>query len=115
MASVAAFYPAQPRRVADWPSVWRGLFGERLRNTIYGWPEPAFDVPLRTRRVLGFTVHIVSDPDAVERIMLTSIGRGRGLAQAAADRRANVRPRRGCRDGAADGRCRTARGRGLAG
>lgn len=70
MASVAAFYPAQPRRVADWPSVWRGLFGERLRNTIYGWPEPAFDVPLRTRRVLGFTVHIVSDPDAVERIML---------------------------------------------
>ncbi|MCA1661632.1 MAG: cytochrome P450 [Novosphingobium sp.] len=70
MASAVAFYPAQPRRVADWPSVWRGFFGERLRNTIYGWPEPAFDVFARTRRVLGFTVHIVSDPDAVERVML---------------------------------------------
>lgn len=50
--------------------VWRGFFGERLRNTIYGWPEPAFDVAIRTRQVLGFTVHIVSDPDAVERVLL---------------------------------------------
>jgi len=72
MATAAAFYPAQPRRVAAWPSVWRGFFGERLRNTIYGWPEPAFDLPVRTRRVLGFTVHIVSQPDAVERVMLSN-------------------------------------------
>lgn len=72
MASEAPFYPAQPRRVEDWPTVWRGFFGERLRNTVYGWPEPAFDVPLRTRRVLGYTVHIINDPDAVERIMLTN-------------------------------------------
>lgn len=72
MASTSPFYPVQPRRVADWPGVWRGFFGERLRNTIYGWPESAFDAPLRTRRVLGFTVHIVNDPDAVERVMLTN-------------------------------------------
>jgi cytochrome P450 len=70
MASVAPFYPAQPRRVPDWPAVWRGFFGERLRNTVYGWPEPAFDVPIRTRKVLGFTVHILNDPDAIERVML---------------------------------------------
>src|SRR5687768_2263417 len=70
MASVAAFYPAQPRRVRDWTPTWLGFFGERLRNTIYGWPEPAFDTLIRTRKVLDLTVHIVSDPDAVERILL---------------------------------------------
>ena len=70
MATVAAFYPVQPRRVRDWTPTWRGFFGERLRNTIYGWPEPAFDTLIRTRKVLGFTVHIVSEPDAVERILL---------------------------------------------
>jgi len=70
MASAAAFYPAQPRRTPDWQGTWRGFFGERLRNTVYGWPEPAFDVTMRTRKVLGFTVHIVSAPDAVERVML---------------------------------------------
>ena len=74
MATVAAFYPVQPRRVRDWTPTWRGFFGERLRNTIYGWPEPAFDTLVRTRKVLGFTVHIVSEPDAVERILLGNKG-----------------------------------------
>jgi cytochrome P450 len=72
MASAPAFVPVQPRRTPDWVPSWRGFFGERLRNTIYGWPEPAFDLPIRTRKVLGFTVHIVSDPPAVERILLTN-------------------------------------------
>ncbi len=49
---------------------WRGLFGERMRNTIYGWPEPAFDEFYRKRRILGFTVHIVTDPDMVGRVLL---------------------------------------------
>lgn len=66
------FIPVQPPRTADWVPVWRGFFGERLRNTVHGWPEPAFDVPHKTRRVLGFTVHIVSRPEAVERILLTN-------------------------------------------
>ena len=70
MATAPLFEPVQPLRTRDWVPVWRGFFGERLRNTIYGWPEPAFDVPIRTRRVLGFTVHIVSQPDAVERVLL---------------------------------------------
>ena len=70
MATSPLFEPIQPRRTRDWVPVWRGFFGERLRNTVYGWPEPAFDVPIRTRKVLGFTVHIVSEPGAVERVLL---------------------------------------------
>ncbi|WP_195908570.1 cytochrome P450 [Novosphingobium sp. Gsoil 351] len=70
MATAPLFEPVQPMRTPDWVPVWRGFFGERLRNTIYGWPEPAFDADIRTRRVLGFTVHIVSQPAAVERVLL---------------------------------------------
>lgn len=70
MATLAPFVPVQPPRTADWSPGWRGLFGERLRNTIYGWPESAFDEFYRKRRVLGFTVHIVTDPDLVERVLL---------------------------------------------
>lgn len=70
--AAAPFFPAQPPRTADWLPAWRGFFGERLRNTIYGWPEPAFDVPYRTRKVLGFTVHVIFEPEAVERVMLTN-------------------------------------------
>ncbi len=72
MASQARFVPAIPPRTPDWVSVWRGFTGERLRNSVHGWPEPAFDVPIKTRRVLGFTVHIVSEPAAVERVLLTN-------------------------------------------
>lgn len=72
MATAPAFVPVQPPRTRDWAPTWRGFFGERLRNAIYGWPEPAFDLPIRTRKVLGFTVHILSDPDAVERVLLTN-------------------------------------------
>ncbi len=70
MASIAPFIPAQPLRTPDWVPTWRGFFGERLRNTVYGWPEAAFEMTHRTRRVLGFTVHIVVTPDAVQRVLL---------------------------------------------
>ena len=40
MATSAHFVPVQPPRTADWMPGWRGLFGERLRNTVYGWIEP---------------------------------------------------------------------------
>lgn len=69
MAS-AAFTPVQPARTGGWVPIWRGFFGERLRNSIYGWPEPAFDLWHYTREVMGFTVHIVTHPDAVERVLL---------------------------------------------
>ncbi len=64
------FIPVQPARTADWVPTWRGFFGERLRNSIYGWPEPAFDMRHRVRRVLGFNVHIIAEPDAVQRVLL---------------------------------------------
>jgi cytochrome P450 len=70
MASSPLFTPVQPLRTPDWVPPWRGFFGERLRNTVYGWPEPAFDVFYRKRKILGFTVHIVTDPDSVGRVLL---------------------------------------------
>jgi cytochrome P450 len=70
MASSPLFTPVQPLRTPDWVPTWRGLFGERLRNTVYGWPEPAFDTFYRKRKILGFTVHIVTDPDSVGRVLL---------------------------------------------
>ena len=72
MATLPRFVPVQPPRTPDWVSVWRGFAGERLRNSVHGWPEPAFDVLHKRRKVLGFTVHIVSDPAAVERVLLTN-------------------------------------------
>ncbi len=72
MATLPRFVPVQPPRTPDWVSVWRGFAGERLRNSVHGWPEPAFDVLHKRRKVLGFTVHIVSEPAAVERVLLTN-------------------------------------------
>jgi cytochrome P450 len=46
------------------------IVGERLKNSVYGWPEPAFDMRHRARRVLGFTVHILADPGDVQRVLL---------------------------------------------
>jgi cytochrome P450 len=50
--------------------VWRGFFGERARNAIYGWSERAFDSWHMTRNILGYTVHIPLHPDAVQRVLL---------------------------------------------
>jgi cytochrome P450 len=70
MATTAPFIPAQPARTPDWVPTWRGLFGERLRNGVYGWPEPAFDVLHRRRDMMGLRVHLITDPDMVGRVML---------------------------------------------
>ncbi len=70
MATLAPFIPAQPLRTADWVPTWRSFFGERLRNSVYGWPEPAFDGKYRLRRVLGFNIHLIADPDDVQRVLL---------------------------------------------
>lgn len=70
MVSVAPFIPVIPPRSRDWIPPWRTLFGERLRNTVYGWPEQAFDITHRKREIFGFTVHLVFDPDDVQRVLL---------------------------------------------
>jgi cytochrome P450 len=70
MATRMTFTPAQPSRVPDWIPSWRGMFGERLRNALYGIPEPAFDVPYQKRRLFGMPMYIVSDPDMIGRVFL---------------------------------------------
>lgn len=70
MASAAPFIPVQPLRLARWAPTWRGFFGERLRNTLYGWPDEAFDILYRRREVMGFTVHLAFDPDMIGHVML---------------------------------------------
>jgi len=64
------FTPPFPHRSRDWAPVWTSFVGQRASNSVYGWPDEAFDVAWRTRRVLGYTVHLVSDPDAIGRVLL---------------------------------------------
>jgi cytochrome P450 len=64
------FVPPFPARRPGPVAVWRGLFGERARTAVYGWSELAFDTWYFKRNVLGHTVHIVSKPEWVERILL---------------------------------------------
>jgi cytochrome P450 len=49
---------------------WRSFFGERARIAVSGWSERAFTLPYMRRKVLGYTVHIPLDPDAVQRVLL---------------------------------------------
>ncbi len=64
------FTPPQPSRMRDWAPIWTAFVGERVRNTVHGWPVDAFESLHKRRRILGYTVHIVSDPEAIGRIML---------------------------------------------
>lgn len=72
MTSISPFIPVQPPRSTHWQPIWRELSGERLRNTVYGIPQPAFDLPIRTRRALGITMHSLMDPEAVEHVLLSN-------------------------------------------
>ena len=64
------FTPPYPTRVASWAPVWSAFVGPRANNSVYGWPAEAFERLHKTRRVLGYTVHVIADPDAVGRVML---------------------------------------------
>ncbi|MEM8695086.1 MAG: cytochrome P450 [Pseudomonadota bacterium] len=68
----ARFVPPHPPREANAAPVWRGLFGERARNSVYGWSQKAFEIRHIRRQVLRFTVHIPLDPDAVQRVLQTN-------------------------------------------
>ena len=57
-------------RTARQGPTWRSLFGERLRNSIHAFPECAFDLPVRTRTLAGFRMHVVADPAALQRVLL---------------------------------------------
>lgn len=66
----ALMIPPCPPRSRDWAPVWTAFVGRRANNSVYGWPEDAFRSTWKTRRVLGYTVHVVSDPDAIGRVLL---------------------------------------------
>lgn len=66
----ALFVPVQPMRTARQQPSWRSLFGERLHNSIYAFPECAFDDGLRTRTMAGIRMPVVARPDALQRVLL---------------------------------------------
>jgi cytochrome P450 len=72
--ATARFVPPHPPRGAGPVPTWRGLFGERARNSIFGWSEQAFRVSHMTRKVLGWTVHIPLDPAVVQHVLQTNAG-----------------------------------------
>nr|ART35716.1 B407 [uncultured bacterium] len=63
---IPPYPPRQPRPVAT----WRGFFGERARTSVYGWSQFAFETNYLKRNILGFTVHILLDPDMVQHVLL---------------------------------------------
>ena len=63
---IPPYPPRQPRPVAT----WRGFFGERARTSVYGWSQFAFQTDHLKRNILGFTVHVILDPDHVQRVLL---------------------------------------------
>ncbi len=64
------FVPPYPPRGTGPVPVWRGFFGERARNSVYGWSEQAFQRTHLKRTVLGYPVHIPLDPDSIQRVLL---------------------------------------------
>ena len=70
MASLAPFIPVLPDRPADWRPGWRAFFGERRRNSVFGWPDTAFEDHYHRRSLLGIPFHVISDPDAIGHVLL---------------------------------------------
>ncbi len=65
-----AFIPPHPPRRPRPVASWRGLIGERARTAVYGWSEFAFGTDHLKRRIFGFTVHVLLEPDWVQRVLL---------------------------------------------
>ena len=64
------FVPPYPPRLLRPVPTWRGFFGERAKTAVYGWSQQAFQTDYIRRRILGFTVHIILDPDMVQQVLL---------------------------------------------
>jgi cytochrome P450 len=64
------FVPPHPPRRPKPVASWRGFFGERARTSVYGWSQFAFETNHLKRNILGFTVHILLDPDMVQHVLL---------------------------------------------
>ena len=71
---IGRFVPPYPARQATPVPTWRGFFGERARAAVYGWSELAFETSYFKRNILGHTVHVVLEPDWVQRVLLDNAG-----------------------------------------
>jgi len=72
--ATARFVPPYPPRSSRPVATWRGFFGERARTAVYGWSELAFTLPYFQRKILGYTVHVLMDPDLVQHVLLDNPG-----------------------------------------
>ena len=70
MSAAALFTPPYPPRPQDYAPVWRGFFGERVRNVIYSWPTTAYEDRYKYRKLLGYRLHFIFDPDVVGHVLL---------------------------------------------
>jgi cytochrome P450 len=68
--TMSSFIPPYPPRQPRPVSTWRGFFGERARTAVYGWSQFAFETSQLKRNILGFTVHVLLDPEMVEHVLL---------------------------------------------
>jgi cytochrome P450 len=64
------FVPAHPLRPKTPISTWRMFVGEMAKNPMASCAEPGFSNLYGSRRILGVTYHMVSDPDGIRRILL---------------------------------------------
>lgn len=57
------FVPPHPPRPVGPVATWRGFIGERARTAVYGWSQQAFELDAFTRDVIGFRIHVITQPD----------------------------------------------------
>jgi cytochrome P450 len=72
MAKLEPFTPPYPLRVRDWPNAHMSLIGERSRDSAWGWPDQAFEVPYKRRQILNHHVHLINDPEMIGHVLLTN-------------------------------------------
>lgn len=64
------FHPAMPAREDHLLPIWRMFFGEPSKNALVGWPRFAFEKLYWFRRVITLRMHLISDPEAIGRVLL---------------------------------------------
>jgi len=71
--AIEGFLPAAPARLPKQASAWSALFGEASRNTVNWWTADSFRQPHTSRTLMGITYHAVSEPRAVQRVLLDNL------------------------------------------
>ena len=69
------FRPAAPERPDDWLPVWRIFVNKEAQNPLNGWPTLAFETHHKARRVFNLNYHFISDPAAIQQVLLDKMGR----------------------------------------